>query len=259
MSVESLRDDALGAAFVTALLERAEGRSEVVRLTDEELAVLDGDGAQVAPSPWLTSVPVEHRETAMAVAARNLVVRGLALPSVLEDPTGRLSIALPEDVHAVLAARRAASVVVIAQRSTADAGAARVLYGQGEPGVVEEDVTPGGLHTFSASSWATAVEGLARYADPAGWATTAGAGREIPLDAIAAGDVSAAPAGSHYVTVVTVVAIGPDGEPAERRLSAYAGPDGVSVSEPIADRPAVAVRPVGPAELLEAVRGVVAA
>ena len=257
MASEPLRDPAVGQALVRALLERAgHARIEVVSLTDEELALLDGPGADhVAPLPWFDTVPPEQRDTALAVAARNLVVRGLALPAFPHESTGSVSVALPDDVHAVLAARRAASTVLIAQRRTAEASATRVLYVQGDDGVVEEHVTSGGLHTFTAGSPEAALRELTGFVDPDGAATHDGIPVELELSDVASGAVAAGPlAESRYVTVVWVTTLGPAGEPVERRLSLYALPERLDIAEPLADRAVLAVRAVGPGSLLNALR-----
>jgi hypothetical protein len=259
MHSEPVRDPAASRTLLHTLLDRCRcDRIEIVQLTDEEVALLDAPGADhVAPLPWLEAVPPEHRDTALAVAARNLVVRGLALPSLLDDCTGDLSIALPVDVHAVLVARRAASTVAIAQRRTAEVTATRVLYVQGGDGSVEEHVSPGGLHTFTAGPLDAAVRELAGFADPDGAASVDGESDELNLADIATGSAPVDRlAESRHVTVVSVVALGRGGEPVERRLSVYALPDRVMVAEPLADRPILAVRSVDPGSLLNALRQV---
>ncbi|MCW2567227.1 MAG: hypothetical protein JWN54_1324 [Mycobacterium sp.] len=260
MITEPVRDPALSLALIRSLLQRSgPDRTEVVRLTDEEVALLAGpDADELAPLPWLSTVPPEHRETALAVAARNLVVRGMALASPPQDGTGDVSVAVPEDVHAVLAARRAASTVVIAGRRAAGAPSTHILYVQGDDGVVEEHVTSGGLHMFTTGTLEAAIAALVAFVDPDGAAAHDGTAVEIELADVAMGSVEAGPLGeSRYVTVVSVVSLSPGAEPAERRLSVYALPERVEVSEPRSDRPALAVCPVGPRSLHAALEKVI--
>lgn len=264
-STSRIEDRELGIALAANLLARArEGRFEVARLTDEELTVLDGtDSRQVAPRPWLATIDASQHELVQAVALRGLAARGVVLPSLLDETTGRMAMAVDDDVHAVLVARRAASAVIVAERKTAHASWTKIAYLQGAAGVIEEDVSPGGLHTLWAGPADGVVESLARFADPDGDARDhpAGEPREIALRDVATGAATIGPLGeSRLVTVIAVVGLDADGDADTRRLSVYVGDDGVETARSVADgRKVVRIEQVTADGLRAAIADVVAA
>jgi hypothetical protein len=221
----------------------ADGRVVVIALTDEELTALDGPEAdQVAPRPWYDAQDDATRETACVVALRGLAARGIALPSQVL-PNGDVNVALPDDVHAALAMRRAASVIVVAHQQVHAGMQARVLYGQGPRVVLEEHVTGGGLHTFSVAPRHEAVDDLVALVDPGGVAGADGPRRTLSLTEVAAGrDGLGGLDDSRCVTIFGRIALGDAGEPVEERVSVYALADRVEVAEP---------REVGPETVLE--------
>ena len=233
--------------WIADLLDRArERRIRVIAFTDEELLALDGlDADRVAPNLWLSTQPEHQHEFAAAVAMRGLVARGTAK---LGTPTeeGRVVLALPQDASAALAMRRAASAVYICEQRTHDSTRARVLYLQGEHGVLEEDVNSGGLHTFSVSPATEAFSALTAWCNPFGSPlTTNGAQRRIRLDELAAGGEGAHELGR--ATVVSVVAAvsaatsGAEATTQDHRLSVYAFDDHLEVGVADADDPAEVV------------------
>jgi hypothetical protein len=229
--------------WIADLLDRArERRIRVIAFTDEELLALDGlDAEQVAPNLWLSTQPEQRHEFAAAVAMRGLVARGTAkLGTPTED--GRVVLALPQDASAALAMRRAASAVYICEQRTHDSTRARVLYLQGEHGVLEEDVNSGGLHTFSVSTAAEAFSALTAWCNPFGSPlTTNGAQRRAGLTELATGDEVARELGkATVVSVLAAVSPAPSGTEAttqEHRLSVYAFDDHLEVGMPDADDP----------------------
>jgi hypothetical protein len=225
----------LTPAAIAELGERAEGgRVVVIALTDEELTVLDGPQTdQVAPRPWYEQQDEQTRQVACVVALRGLAARGIALPSQVAR-NGDVTVALPDDVHAALAMRRAASVIVVAHQRVETGMQARVLYGQGPRLVLEEHVSGGGLHTFSVVPLGDAVDDLVTLVDPQGAAGEADAPRRaLTLSELAAGQDGLGELGdTRCVTVLGRVALGRQGEPVEQRVSVYALADRVEVADP---------------------------
>lgn len=236
MSRASLLTYAGSAPEIAALLVLARSAPLLVTsLTDEELLCLDGVGVRsVAPSPWLQTLSASERAVAGRVALRSLAARGFAAMS--QEPSGDVVVTLPGDVAAVLAMRRAASTIVVAEQRTAEVHRTRVLYVQGEHGVLEEDVNPGGLHRFTVHSRQTALTALRVWCNPTRVPMPVdGPRRTATLPELAdGGEVSRHLALALVVSVVGAVVGSSEraGEPAGRRLSVYAHPDHVEVGAP---------------------------
>jgi hypothetical protein len=225
------------ATAVASLIARAQlAPVPVITLTDEELAALDGPRAlPVAPQPWLEGQKVSGRMLACQVALRSLAARGLVLPAGLEGGDGG-ALALHQDLQAVLAMRRSALGIVLAQRRSGAERQSRMLYLH-EGGVLEEDISSAGLHSLTVVSCARAGERLTSYADP----TRAAAGaarsertRTVPLTDIATGADISGLQGARYVTAVSRLTAGPQGE--EQRITVYAHASRVVLAEPGGDR-----------------------
>ncbi len=235
MTASSTAGQSLTPAAIAELRARAEdGRVVVIALTDEELTALDGpETDQVAPRPWYDEQDVQTRHTACVVALRGLAARGIALPSQVAADGG-VTLALPDDVHAALAMRRAASVIVVAHQRVETGMQARVLYGQGQRLVLEEHVSGGGLHRFSVAPLDEAAADLAVLVDPEGRAGDAdGPRRTLTLSQVAAGQEGLGELGdTRCVTVLGKVVLGEHGEPVEERVSVYALADRVEVADP---------------------------
>jgi hypothetical protein len=228
--------------WIADLLVRArERRIRVIALTDEELLALDGpDAEQVAPNLWLSTQPEHQHEFAAAVAMRGLVARGTAKLGTPTDD-GRVVLALPQDASAALAMRRAASAIYVCEQRTHDSTRARVLYLQGEHGVLEEDVNSGGLHTFSVSPTAEAISALTAWCNPfSSPLIMDGAQRRVRLAELAAGGEVADELGrATAVSVLAAVsaASGTEATTQEHRLSVYTFDDHVEVGMADADDP----------------------
>lgn len=254
-----IEDESLGVALVSDLLRRGrEERFQVVKLTDEELTVLDGvESRQLAPRPWFTTLEESSHEVALAVALRGLTIRGLVVPSLLDENTGRTSLDLDDDLHALLVARRAASSVVVAERRTQHASWSKTCYLQGAAGVVEEDVSPGGVHTLWAGPPDALPDTLTAFADPDGVAAPEPSEhtREVALTDVAQGTAAIAPSSEAlFATVINRVYLDDDGHSAERRLSIFAGTDGLEIARSVQDgRKAVRIEQASPQALRSAV------
>jgi hypothetical protein len=234
-------------SVIKDLISRAgEAPLPVIALTDEEIAVLDGDLADrgPVPLPWLGEKDKASRELACQVALRGLAARRLVVPLGTESggevgrgagggEVGRESIALRDDLRAVLAMRRSAHAVAFALRESD--GRMRLLY-LGTSGVLEEAISPGGLHGFTVVAYAAAADRLAAFADPEDAAVASlrpgpeTEPRVLPLTEIAGGAEIPAMAGARSVTMVTRLVFGSDA--GEQRLTVYAKEAGVVVACP---------------------------
>ena len=210
------------AAIAALVAEGATGPSEVAAFTDEELTALDGAREPVAARPWWESRPAAEQVTAVTVALRGLVARGLVIRlDEHQDGQERLVLSLPDEVAAVLEMRRRAAAIVLAERRTAAGKHFRYLYLHGDA-ALQESVNPGGLHTFTVLAGQASAADLACWCDPGAAAGRDGAAEEVALSEIAAGRELPGMASEALATTV-VIAIGPalraDGEPVQARLS----------------------------------------
>jgi hypothetical protein len=218
------------AAAARALRARAaEGPVPVIVLTDEELAMLAGEpaGPRIAPMPWLDGHDEPGRDLALQVAARGLLARGLV---TLGDAG---TITVHPEIAAAIAMRHDWRAVVLAERRDAADAVTRALYLH--PGaVLEETVSPGGLHDLTVAAPEVAAGRLAGFCDPAGTAADRGGDepRTVTLGGIAAGGLPAEIAGARHVTALGRLQRRPGGQPAQRRLTVYALDDGLILAEP---------------------------
>jgi hypothetical protein len=234
-------------SVINDLISRAgEAPLPVIALTDEEIAALDGDLADrgPVPMPWLDEKDKASRELACQVALRGLAARRLVVPLGTEGggeagrgagggEAGIGSIALRDDLRAVLAMRHSAHAVAFALRESD--GRMRLLY-LGKSGALEEAISPGGLHGFTVVAHADAADRLAAFADPEDAAVASlrpgpeTEPRVLPLAEIARGAEIPAMAGARSVTMVTRLVFGSDA--GEQRLTVYAKEAGVVVACP---------------------------
>ena len=225
---------------MASLIDRArEEPVPVIALTDEELAALDGgpDAPPVAPRPWLDLQDEASRELVCQVALRGLAVRGIVVPTGAVADGGRGVIAMHQDLRAVLSMRHDALALVAARRQGTEETAHRVVFVHEGGAVLEEDVSPHGVHRLTVTCAATAAERLATFVDPAG---AAGEQRQEPtgpvsLAEIAAGDGLPSVDDVRYLTLVgrlTAPAFEGAAPPEALRLTVYALPDRVVVAEP---------------------------
>jgi hypothetical protein len=255
MTTITLADFDTAAPWIAELLTRAaEERDLVAAFTDEELVALLGvREEQIAPLIWLDQQPRERHEFAASVALRGLVARGLVQQLEDHQEPGRLVLSIPDEVLAVLAMRRTASSILIAERQTNAGKHARVIYQQGELGVLEENINRGGLHTFSVCPERLALEDLAAMCDQD---AVAGADEGIDpeeqqirlADFAQGGEIPVALDKALAVTVIAAVTepTVPGSEPGQDRLTVYAFADHVKVLHRSAEsRDRLVIRRVG--------------
>lgn len=237
MTTVSLAEFDSAAPWIAQLLTgAAEGRDEVAAFTDEELVALLGAGEeQIAPLLWLDQQPQAQHALAASVAMRGLIARGLVQRIDDHQEPDRLVLSIPDEVLAVLAMRRSASAILIAERQTNAGKHARVVYQHGELGVLEENVNRGGLHTFSVAPEQLALDALAELCDPDSTAEDAVADPELQEIALAefaeGGKIPASLEDALAVTVIAAVTepTVPGSEPKQDRLTVYCFADHVKV------------------------------
>src|ERR1700690_465418 len=207
----------------------------VITLTDEELAALDGpEGAPVAPQPWLERQESSGKLLACRVALRGLAARGIVLPTGHTREDSRVA-AIHQDVRSVLVMRRSAHGFVLAQRRGPRGHDARMLYLH-DGGVLEESISPGGLHALSVAAPAAAAGRLAEFADPENTATAScdKSPQIMALSDVATGTGAAYLQSARFITTIGRLAQDASGQPDERRISIYALTDRLILTEPAA-------------------------
>lgn len=130
-------------------------------LTDEEVAVLFGEGESVVATPYLDAVPSTARPAVLHTAYRSLLARGLvraghgdlleaAVDRAVERGAGRLDLdlELADDLADIVDIRDGAPVLLCLQRTLANDPVLRYAHIVGDF-VLFEDVLPAGLHRFA--------------------------------------------------------------------------------------------------------------
>lgn len=219
------------------LIARAETEPvPVIALTDEEIAALDGEIADLGPvpMPWLAGLDEASRKLACQVALRGLAARRLAVPLDPDDAgtgaDGPQRVALRDDLRAVLVMRRSAHGAVFSLRQSD--GRIRLVY-LGKSGALEEAISPGGVHGFTVLRLGAVAERLAAFADPDDAAAATRALRPpsvLRLADIAQGADLPGVAGARTVTMVTRLVFG--SALGEQRLTVYARDAGLTVASP---------------------------
>ncbi|MFD5701235.1 hypothetical protein [Streptomyces lasiicapitis] len=168
----------------------AEGGSQpLLRLTDEEIAILDPDSLAdcVAPTPRLAELSGQEREWVYATALRSLVSREVVevanideLDALLRSGTGDdggdgtsgpsgvdIDMRVTPEVSLALALRRTASRALAVEQHTSSGVAHALVYVHAEDLYMVERVTSGGLHMFTlAASADDAAEMVQLFVDP---------------------------------------------------------------------------------------------
>ncbi|WEH27950.1 hypothetical protein [Streptomyces sp. AM 3-1-1] len=185
------------------------GSRHLLRLTDEEIAVLDPNSLQecVAPTPRLAELSEQEREWTYVTALRSLVSREAVdvanieeLDALIRRTEGTpeadrpsdvdLDLRMTTEVSLALTLRRTAERALVAEQHTAGGTTHTVVYGH-TPGLyLVERVTGGGLHMFSlAASAADAAEVVRLAVDPFEIADKDGPVRQLTPEQIATQDV----------------------------------------------------------------------
>ncbi|GHE12139.1 hypothetical protein [Streptomyces alanosinicus] len=140
------------------------GTQPLIRLTDEELAVLDPSGLDdvVAPAPHLATLSAEQREWVLATALRSLVSRGAVevaniaeLDAVLrsegtESPlTADVDMRVTPEVSMALTLRRTAARALAVEQQTSGGSVTAFVFVHSPELMLIEQVTGGGMHIFT--------------------------------------------------------------------------------------------------------------
>lgn len=176
------------------------GTQPLLRLTDEEIAILDPDSLTqcVAPTPRLTELSGQEREWVYATALRSLVSReavevanideldavlrassaNAAAAGAAEDgidgaaaasaPSGvDLDMRVTPEVSLALALRRTAARALAVEQHTSSGVTHMLVYVHAEDLYLVERITGGGLHMFTlASSAKDAADMVLLFVDP---------------------------------------------------------------------------------------------
>ncbi|WP_431043807.1 hypothetical protein ACQUSR_19215 [Streptomyces sp. P1-3] len=172
------------------LAESGGGNRSIMRLTDEELAVIDlvdpEDG--LVPLPHLSSLSESERAVAISTALRSLISRELIEVANIEQlddlmreqeaataagqSTGHrtpLDIRMTEEASLVLNLRRTAERALVGEINTSDGMSHCFVYVHSPELFLVERITTGGLHLFSLTNSSVAAAELVHgLVDPFG-------------------------------------------------------------------------------------------
>ncbi|AYG81198.1 hypothetical protein DWB77_03340 [Streptomyces hundungensis] len=175
------------------------GTQSLIKLTDEELAVLDPDALEdvVVPTPHLATLSDEQRQWVLGTALRSLVSRGAVevtniaeLDAVLKSEgtdsglTADVDMKVTPEVSMALTLRRTASRALAVEQQTSNGTVTAFVFVHSPELLLIEQVTGGGMHIFTLASKAQdAAKMVQALVDPFGVADRDG--KTIRLDASA--------------------------------------------------------------------------
>ena len=143
------------------------GTQPLIKLTDEELAVLDPSALQevVSPTPHFSTLSEEQREWVLATALRSLVSRGAVevanipeLDAVLRSEgtdaqsTADVDMRVTPEVSMALTLRRTAARALAVEQQTSSGSVTAFVFVHSSDLLLIEQVTGGGLHIFTLAS-----------------------------------------------------------------------------------------------------------
>lgn len=230
----------------------------LLTLTDEQIAGLDGTGrAQFVAEPWLAEhAPAERSEQRELVARAGVraLLAAERIYEVIDPATGRPRLQAEPAIAGCLLLRRTAPTFTTAERTVQSDHGPEVhrLHHYVHPdGVLEEEVTPSGLHRFTPLREEQAAARLAVVLDREG-AAGRGGGAGAPEDQVlvreselAGGHPLVARLAAARALVVLTKVRADDG--AVRQVSVAAGGDEVLLMEaqdPTAPDPPLQARPL---------------
>lgn len=166
-------------AAAAALAPHAEGDPQVLTsITDEEILALTGDGIGF-DLPWVTAREARpegfSRDEARLSAARSLVARGLFAPeSAVAAIERREAVGDPEAwtpnilLTGIVARRMLVPLQIRADGPTVERVSIASMFVDHDGTVLQELVSPDGIHHFSMSDTAHAADVLRHRIDPGG-------------------------------------------------------------------------------------------
>jgi hypothetical protein len=143
------------------------GTQPLIKLTDEELAVLDPSALQevVSPTPHLSTLSEEQREWVLATALRSLVSRGAVevanipeLDAVLRSEgtdvqsTAEVDMRVTPEVSMAMTLRRTAARALAVEQQTSSGSVTAFVFVHSSELLLIEQVTGGGMHIFTLAS-----------------------------------------------------------------------------------------------------------
>ncbi|MFJ4541053.1 hypothetical protein ACIP39_34595 [Streptomyces tibetensis] len=162
------------------------GTQPLIKLTDEELAVLDPSALQevVSPTPHLSTLSEEQREWVLATALRSLVSRGAVevanipeLDALLRSEgtdvqsTAEVDMRVTPEVSMALTLRRTAARALAVEQQTSNGSVTAFVFVHSSELLLIEQVTGGGMHIFTLASKARdAAQIVQALVDPFGTA-----------------------------------------------------------------------------------------
>ncbi|WP_369211622.1 hypothetical protein [Streptomyces flavofungini] len=194
------------------------GTQPLLRLTDEEIAILDPDSLTecVAPTPRLTELSDQEREWVYATALRSLVSREVVEVANIEELDGVLRAAaaaeaagdtaagetpsgvntdlrVTPEVSLALTLRRTATRALAVEQHTSGGATHMLVYVHAEDLYLVERVTSGGLHMFTlAASVKDVADMVLLFLDPFEVADKDGRTLELTPEQISSDEVGTA-------------------------------------------------------------------
>ncbi|MEU3370894.1 hypothetical protein ABZ734_10520 [Streptomyces sp. NPDC006660] len=172
------------------------GTQPLIKLTDEELAVLDPGALEdvVVPTPHLATLSDEQREWVLGTALRSLISRGAVevanipeLDAVLRsagtdsDLIADVDMRVTPEVSMALTLRRTASRALAVEQQTSSGTVTAFVFVHSPELMLIEQVTGGGMHIFTlASKVRDAARIVQALVDPFGMADRDG--KPLTLD-----------------------------------------------------------------------------
>jgi hypothetical protein len=181
------------------------GTQPLIKLTDEELAVLDPSSIQevMAPTPHLATLSEEQREWVLGTALRSLVSRGAVevaniseLDAVLRSEgtdshiTADVDMRVTPEVSMALTLRRTAARALAVEQQTSNGSVTAFVFVHSSELLLIEQVTGGGMHIFTLASKARdAARIVQALVDPFGTADRDGKVLQLDQSALTADTV----------------------------------------------------------------------
>ncbi|MFC7374900.1 MULTISPECIES: hypothetical protein [unclassified Brachybacterium] len=244
------------------VLDQADGGEprRLLSLSDEQLAGLDGhQQPQFTAMPWLDQRP-DQAAVAADVGLRSLIADG-RVSAARDGATGRLRWVAGTELRGCQLLRRTAARFATAERTVqSESGplVSRAYYYVHETGVLEEEVTPSGIHHFTPLRVEQVPARIATLIDPNSVAGQGGAPVTVRRTELASGHPLAARlADTRAQSVLTTVHADDD---SVQQVSVYVTGSEVLTMEaldPAAEDPPLEFRPVDAGDLVALAAAVV--
>lgn len=211
--------------------EGAHEPRQILALTDAELLSLEGvDTPTVAPYPLLKGAGEAQREFAARLGAASLAARELS--GAVVSPAGEAAGYLGGRARAVLAMRRTASEILLAEQQTSAGRAVVVAYLHGTLGAMVEEVNSGGVHRFISCTVGHSLTMLRDWADPLDQQPRSDGPSRLYDRARWADEADQELSGARAVTVMVGTSTAPGAsEVVEQKMTVYCLPDRLEAAQ----------------------------